>query len=236
MAQLATDLESHADTVEWRNFLAHLRWRQGEHVTLLGPTGCGKTTLARELLPLRRHVVAFGTKPRDDTLEHLINARGYRRIREWPPAPTDERIVLWPRIRHMSDVANQKRIFKDALAMIYEQESWCIFLDEIEYLTGDLRLDGPVRLLWRQGRSISISILGGTQRPTHIPLLAYSQATHLFVWNTNDIRDLKRLMEISGTVNKRALIAQVRGLDRHSVLYVDTRTGYMAVTRVEGVR
>ena len=57
----------------WSTFIA--RWptqfRQGQHVTVIGPTGCGKTTLVTELAEARSHVVALGVKHRDDSLSKL---------------------------------------------------------------------------------------------------------------------------------------------------------------------
>src|SRR5437660_38183 len=67
-----------ARQVPWREFFTWFRrtWRQGEHVSLIGPTGSGKTTLGIHLIALRPYVTAFAVKPQDDTMHKLLRA-GY---------------------------------------------------------------------------------------------------------------------------------------------------------------
>lgn len=217
--------------VGWSEFLDALDWRQGEHVTLVGPTGGGKTTLALELLDRRDYVAVLGTKPKDPTLSRLMGA-GFRRLREWPPSWGQHRVVVWPEYRKIEDVGRQQVVFDHMLREIFTAQSWCVYVDELHYLCEVLRLDRHLTTFWQQGRSIGISLVASSQRPANIPLAAYSQATHLFFWRTNDERDLKRIGGIGGLSSK--VIAQaVAGLDHHNVLYVNSRTGAMAVTRVE---
>jgi len=75
--------------VEWEDFFARWRWHAGEHVTVIGPTGTGKTTVMRALLPKRYEaggsVCVVGTKTRDTTLSEWAKADGLTRISSWPP-------------------------------------------------------------------------------------------------------------------------------------------------------
>ena len=82
--------------VTWDEFLKSFRWKQGEHVTLLGPTGQGKTTLALAILPRREYVIVFGTKAKDKTLDRLIKEDGYEKCTEYPPPTWAKKVVLWP--------------------------------------------------------------------------------------------------------------------------------------------
>lgn len=217
--------------VGWPDFLDAFDWQQGEHVTLVGPTGGGKTTLALELLPRRDYVAVLGTKPRDPTLSRLVGA-GFRRLREWPPSWGQHRVVVWPEYRRIEDVHRQQVVFDHMLREIFTAQAWCVYVDELHYLCETLRLDKALLTYWQQGRSIGISLVASSQRPANIPLAAYSQATHLFFWRTNDERDLKRIGGVGG-LSSKAIAAAVAGLAKHDVLYVNSRTGAMAVTRVE---
>jgi hypothetical protein len=104
-------------------------------------------------------------------------------------------------------------------------------VDELRYLTETLKLSRHMELLWQQGRSVGISVVAGTQRPARVPLAAYDQATHLFLFRDSDRRNLDRLADLSGDVDKVLVRETVQTLAPHEVLYVDTRRGTMAITR-----
>ncbi|MFD7908343.1 hypothetical protein ACFV4G_39645 [Kitasatospora sp. NPDC059747] len=197
-------------------------------MTFVGPTGSGKTTLATQLLDRRQFVVALGTKPRDSSLDKLIRGKKYRRIREWPPPPLagrkSQRVVLWPLFRRPEDMANQQQQIDRALREMFTQGGWTVFADELFYLCHMLRLTKLLETYWTQGRSIGLSLVGGTQRPFHVPLFAYSQATHLFAWKINDERDLKRIGGLGG-LSSKFIQETIMTLEKHEVLYVNTRDG-----------
>jgi hypothetical protein len=217
----------------WDDFLAQWEWHQGEHITLLGPTGSGKTTLATHLLPRRDYQVVFGTKPKDKLLESLAKHGGYRIERDWPIPPPEiaPRVILWPKVHRPDDILGQRETFYKALSGIYQSGGYAAYFDEVRYLTEYLRLAPLVDLLWQQGRSLGVSVVAGAQRPSRIPLSAYDQATHLFMWRDNDEYNLRRLGGL-GSVDTKRVRSIVANLPRHHVLHLDTRTGEMRKTKV----
>ena len=217
--------------IPWREFIQRFSWKQGEHVTLLGPTGQGKTTLALALLPLRRYVVVCATKPKDPLLDKL-RRQGYRVIRDWPPPSMTERVVFWPRYKSMSDAFEQRRAFAAGLHTMFASGGWCIYIDEGSYVSEFLRLDSELKTIWQQGRTQNISLVLAAQRPAFIPVTAYSSATHLFFWRNNDDVDLKRIGGIGG-ISSKEIRNTVQVLPRYHVLYVCTRTGEMSITKAE---
>jgi energy-coupling factor transporter ATP-binding protein EcfA2 len=237
-------LKDTVEVVSWNEFQTLFKWRQGEHVSLIGSTGCGKTTLAHHLLPQRSYVVVLATKPRDSSMNALLRD-GYHKSRDWPPPPIDiaPKIVLWPKCDTPGFEANQKAVFTDALNGVYRQGGWTVYADELYYLTNDLRITRPVNRLWQQGRSIGISLVASMQRPSHVPLNAYTQATHIFFWRANDTRDLKTIGGI-GSVDSRVIQSIVGRLpgtansgfpkdQAYAFLYVNVNSGRLIVSRVD---
>jgi hypothetical protein len=62
-----------------------------------------------------------------------------------------------------------------------------------------------LELFWLQGRSQGNSLITATQRPRFIPLEAYDQASHLFLWRDNDTANIARVAEMAG-VNRKTVI------------------------------
>lgn len=222
------------ETVDWDTFLAdRFRWAQGEHITLIGPTGTGKTTLALAILDQREYVLAFATKPKDKTMDALVRRQGWRLVRKWDRMPNvirgTLRVVFWPRFRTPHDVPNQGREIREAIYEAFVVGGWCLFVDELHYMDHTLGLKKEIEMVWTQGRSIGLSLVAGSQRPAHISLMAYDQATHVFFWRDNDERNLKRISGMNG-LNSNLIRSTVASLPKHHVLYVNTRTGEMVVT------
>ena len=218
----------------WDEFLHGFAWRQGEHVTLIGPTGAGKTTLALALLPLRRYVLALATKPKDRTMDKLVRSRSWRLVRTWDNMPnvlgSACRVVFWPRYRTPDDEPAQAVEIARAMNGAFAQGGWCLFVDELWWVERKLGLSRMVESWFTQGRSVGLSMIVGSQRPAHISLLAYDQATHVFFWRENDEANLKRIAGLNG-LKSRIVRETVATLPKHAVLYVNTNTGAMIVTQ-----
>lgn len=239
---LLTRAAPQVERVAWPDFLAQLDWRLGEHVSLIGSTGKGKTTLALALLPFRRAAAIWSSKPTDDTIDKHVTAskwrrptaaRPYRSIGNWPPPPGEHRVMLRPATSHFDTArAHKRNVFHECVAAIMSPGggNWCIFADDTYYLCEHLGMTDDLTDVWAMGRSHGVSLMAATQRPANIPLLAY-QATHLFLWRENDARNLKRLSEISAADTK-VVEATVQALGPHEALYVNSNTGQMARTQV----
>lgn len=206
-------------------------WKRGEHVALIGPTGQGKTTLLLNILNVHPYVTVFATKPRDTSMDRLIQ-HGYVRMDTWQsiPAKRAPRRVLWPSAMELDSEERQHDVFHDAFRRIYREGGWTVAIDEGWYMTNELGLRRDIMLYLLQARSLGISLVLATQRPAWVPVEVYDQSTHLFFWRDNDERNLSRISGISWRSADmiRYLIAN---LDRYQVLYINTRTGAMLRTR-----
>jgi hypothetical protein len=188
-----------------------------------------------QLLPIREYVLAIATKQRDPVL-YRLEGQGYTRLEDFDlseiPDDFAKRVVLAaPLPQGAESLDNQREIVRKALVSVYQQGGWTVYLDELRYVTDYLRLARDVELLWLQGRSAGISVIGGTQRPAFVPLAAYDQATHLFFWRDNDRRNLERIGGL-GAHDSQAIAREVASLNPHEVLYVNTRDGSKLRTKV----
>lgn len=205
------------------------RWpkvfKQSQHVTVIGPTGCGKTTLVTELVEPRKHVATLGIKFRDKTMEKLITDRGYRREKQWHPRFSNEkkgRIALWPSANDLDTLMDEhKKVFKPCINDVYKAGGWCLWLDEMRYMSEHLAMKKSLTLMYIAGRSNNISLVGNTQRPAWVPLEAYSQAGHLIMFRTGDERDLLRIGNLNGANPKDVANAVANLPDKHSFVHVD---------------
>lgn len=220
--------------VQWNQFYPEFSqsFELGDHVLLLGRTRAGKTTfMVQAIVPLRRYVVVLGTKPRDRSLYDPLLARGFHMMQSWDPDfERYPRIVLKPPLSAPTVEAakeQQQGIFNDALLDLFEMGNVCIVCDEIRYFTDFLRLRTVIELLYLQGRSNGVSMVAGTQRPVSIPLVAFEQATHQFVWRLTGLDDAKRASEFLGQNAQRARYTIPR-LPLHEFLYNNATTDYIA--------
>lgn len=228
---VSTDLQT--PYMEWEDFTRQLRWRQGEHLTLIGANGTGKTTLALLILGLRRFVIVAATKRKDEQLDKL-KKRGFVEVKSWTELVyywDSQRFLYRPRLKSLSDYS-QAQGFRELLDGVFNTGNITFYADEVRYLTEQLGLKRDMQVLWLQGRALKITIVAATQRPAHIPIEAYSEATHLFIYRLTDRKDLQRITEISGGVDHALIKHEVTRLPRYQTLYINTRTGDLIRTMV----
>jgi len=215
-------------------------WKPGQHVTLIGKTGSGKTHLALALADLRPYTIIAATKRRDP----LIQSAGasYKVVASMKEIPRTEngrpvfrKVIVWPgmteaneKIRH----AMQADSLRDTFATAERQGHWTVLLDETMWAYDMLGLKRELDSVWYQGRSSGVSLVASAQRPTRVPRLMISSASHLFLSYVSDKRDLEPLRDIGGVVPREVIESTLPTLDweRHEFLYIGADTGEIART------
>ena len=237
-----------APFVPWARMHSYLltEFRQGDHVSILGPTGTGKTHMALAIAEIRTYVLVIATKPRDPLVEDTIK-RGYYLVPsdklEVPYVdgiPYHKRVVYWPRLSQKQIAklpesqrirlrkAHQKPRVSAALGYVDFNGHWCIVLDEGTWIYKDLRLGDDIDSALNQWRTNKASIIILGQRPAWMGRYVLSQPTHVFLFQTSNIDDAKSLGNITGA-NTKVVKELVQQLDHrsHQCLYINTRTREM---------
>ena len=219
-------------------------FKQGDHVTIIGPTGAGKTHIAIEVAELRTYVLFIACKPRDPLISEL-RQRGYYETNDLEltyvddgkgrSTPMHNRVVYWPRFSERETKGDQVReqalqstAVRKAFSYARSNGSWALVIDEGTWVCRDLKLQRVADSMWFQGRTLGVSVIMCAQRPAWVGQYALSQADHLFLFQTSHTDDLKALGDITGvsTWTVRATVAELNAA-QHECLYVNTRTREM---------
>lgn len=217
--------------------------RLGEHVSIEGPTGSGKTLLGLLLLDARGkrttvdgrpvHITVMCNKNRDATTQLLVNA-GWPRIRdlrEWPPPYGSEQVVLWPSYGDPESVAGRQReIFGPALREIFSSGNQIAYVQEAQYfadpMPDGLGLRGTMTRIWGEARSSGLTLFADTQRPVAVPVKMWTEPYWLFLFRPEDEDDLKLIAARSG--HKQLVLDVLPTLGNHEFLMLRRRPEQMA--------
>jgi hypothetical protein len=211
-------------------------------LTIVGPTGSGKTVLARYLLRRRRFVVILGIKRQDKELYPPFQADGYRITHKFDldddASDNDPKVIFVPRSnKHGTDREKDlEKAFRIALNEIMETqaeggEGWTVYADDVQYMSYDLHRRAEFREILLLGRSEDKTMVGSSQEPVDIPLQFYGNATRLFLFKNPDKRRAERQAELTGA-NRDAALATLLRLPQHQFLYVNRDTGQMLTSIV----
>jgi len=211
-------------------------WEQGQHVFVSGPTGSGKTTLARQIVEQRLerggHVVVMVAKPVVDPtiLKEYKGWTRWERMKKRGVSPHDKRILLWPKVegkRASEALPIQKEIFAEAFDILSVVGRWTVQVDEGLYNCNPmfLNLSQPLAMGLNIGRSSELTYVTLTQRPSHLPLVCYSSASHAFVGQHREATDLKRIAGLDG-INSREIGKVVAGQGRRDFLWLPIAPGW----------
>ena len=223
------------DVIPRDEFLADFYdYQPGEHVTIIGPNGRGKTYLGFQLLrastspDMRGYVLV--SKPRDETFEMWQKKLGYGTAEDWPPPFTFKKKPGWYIRPYQSgdlkklaaDNARLHDVFQDCLAECYSSKDACIVMaDEAHELQHSILLRKEMEAVWMRGRAMKCGMIALAQRSAHNSQHMYNAPNHLFLFNDPDKRNRERFSEIGGIADPRAIERITRSLGQFQVLYLN---------------
>lgn len=218
-------------------------YRAGEHVTIIGPTQRGKTTLGFQLLgrtatpEMRAQVLA--SKPRDETVDKWRKTLNLREVSTWDPpteAPWNKNkrrgYVLRP-YQSLKDIdtdnANVRKEFKNCIYDCYgSKDARILVIDEAHEVQNELKLKKEIEMCLMRGAALKCGTWCFCQRSAFNSYHIYNAPEHLFLFNDPDVKNRERFGQIGG-VEPKEIEETVGRLGQYQCLYVKRTGPYLCV-------
>ncbi|HVH81903.1 MAG TPA: hypothetical protein VM782_21065, partial [Stellaceae bacterium] len=194
----------------------------GQHMALIGPTGCAKTTHAVGVLgECRKYVLALDPKGEDETLAQS----GYRRVlqvprdgwraavdkalrqndqREWDQiykrieAGQDARVIVGGGARTDKEDVALQTLMREAITFARHAGGWTLYIDEFELLRSQLmyKLGAMIERMLITARRARTSVVTTFQAPAWVSKHATRQARYAVIWpqDADMIKNISRGM------------------------------------------
>lgn len=207
-------------------------WKQGEHILITGGTGSGKTSIARQVIEQRiirgGFVMVFvGKLQPDETI--LRDYKGFVRWKRWRKVkPTDQRVLLWPDTDRYptkdGKLKEQREVFSEAFDKLLNVGTWTVQIDEGLYTANPrfLNLASHLAMASSMGRSAKMTLITLAQRPSHLPLELYANASHAFTARATNLEDRKRMAQLDTVEDTKAIMENLKNLKRYDFLWTPT--------------
>jgi hypothetical protein len=239
MTSLAADPEALSTQVVWLDWPAYLGWLSGkvrkaetawgetvklgpplapgQHLALIGPTGCAKTTHAVGVLDeCRRYILALDPKGEDETLA----ASGYVRVKQLPrqgwralrgedqktwreiqkaiDAGRPARVIVGGASRTDSEDIRLQQLMRDAITYSRHAGGWTLYIDEFELLSSQrmFKLGPLIERMLITARRDKTSVVTTFQAPAWVSKHATRQAKYAVMWpqDSDMIKNISRGM------------------------------------------
>lgn len=224
------------ETIDRDEFLRdYWDYRAGQHVTIIGPNGRGKSTLGFQLLnatvsPKMRGYVLV-SKPRDETIDAFTKQLRFKTIETYPPSTEllhKQRGYMLRPYQSLKDLkADNARLhhqFKTCMMDCYgSKKPVIVFADEVQELQSSLGLKNECEAFWKRGRSLQSGLWALAQRSAYNSQDMYNAPEHLFLFNDPDKKNRIRFGEIGG-VDPDTVVQVTGSLTQFQTLYIK-RTG-----------
>lgn len=176
-----------------------LRIGRNDRATLVGQTGCGKTTLAEFLIEDRnkRCSVAFDPKGSESVAKWNGSHKRYSSLMdliEGAEEREEERLIFTPDAL----IAESPELHEALFAWVYDRGYTRLYIDEATSLQGGTNPSRYLTACLNRGRERGISTIVSTQRPARIPSNIISEAQHFYIFKLLLRADRQRIEELTG--------------------------------------
>lgn len=189
----------------------------GQHMALIGPTGCAKTTHAVGVLgACRKYVLALDVKGEDETLAQSGYVRVKQLPRQGPRSMIGEDQKIWRRIHKRIDDGQDARVIvgggartdaqdvalqglmRESVTYARHAGGWTLYIDEFELMSSQrmFKLGPMIERMLITARRDKTSVVTTFQAPAWVSKHATRQATKGVIWpqDTDMVKNIARGM------------------------------------------
>lgn len=156
-----------------------------ERVCIVGPSGSGKSLLAKSLLRTKKNVLIIDSKHSEDWSDvgEYISTKELGAIRggRWVWKASEEYVV-------------EQDVQSDLFRALKNTGNRITYVDEAY----DIIPGQGIKILATQGRGKKAGLWVATQRPSHVPLFLVSEANWYFIFHLRLDDDRKRMESVVG--------------------------------------
>lgn len=183
-------------------FNGGMSWLLGEHITIYGMTGSGKTHLVKDLIAIARrynpevNVYILDTKRDDDDFPGWTG-----KIKSisapLPLTPNSGKMQIWQPQGTMAQTRVEVDKWCDSI--LAKRAKSIVVINDLKDISPkpDAVPDGVPRLL-RDGRSFGISVIANTQEAAYVPRQIHNQITYAIRMLMNDSYDVLKVHVLQG--------------------------------------
>lgn len=156
----------------------------------IGKSGSGKSFLVRQLIRPKRRLIVFDTMA--EYTDGVVFTDRRAMLEFWRKhARGDFRIIYQPEF-------NPAREIDEIAELVYLCGHVCFVIEEVTAYTNPNYISDQLAHCIQRGRHKDIEIVATTQRPYGLHRLLTSQCRDIYVFNTNEPRDVAYLRDLLG--------------------------------------
>jgi len=203
-----------------------------EHVFIAGKTGTGKTYLAGKYLSAYKQVYLLDTK--GTTSWKDVKGKDITLITELKNLPYcyTAKVIYRPIWEEM-----QEEYYNLFFKFCYQKRNCVVWIDEVMSIATQAKIPEYYKAILTRGRELGIAAWSLTQRPSGIPQITISEATHFFIFDLNLKTDREKVTEVTGQKEFMKRPSKQAGGSRFNFYYYNVaESDYPTIAKLEAVK
>lgn len=170
--------------------------KSDEHTFITGMTGSGKTVLAREYVAgIVKPVFVLDTKGTFSWGANVPDTVIITKLSDIQRAAGDYDKITYRPIHEELEFSWYDAFFQ----FCYDLKNCSVLVDEaMQVCPNSVKIPAYYKGILTRGRELGVNVYSCTQRPASIPVVIFSESSHWFIFQLNNMADRKRIADFTG--------------------------------------